>query len=632
MKRRDLLRTGLAAGTSALYSADKDLLKYLCPPDGTPPYLITEKSPPAPAFKTPLYIPPVKQPVGKLDPPPDPRAHQLYAEYPPVQFYEIHEQEFEWQFHVDWPKSWSWGFDGGSPGPAYHARYGRPILVRRHNSLPRVGDANVSFALPSTTTHLHNAHSASESDGYPADWIDPGEFWDHHYACFPSGLDDREKLTTLWYHDHRLDFTAANVYAGLFGAFLFFDEFDTGRETDPAPAWKLPSGKYDVPLLIQDIRFTRDYQAAFDIFNTDGVLGDRMTVNRKIAPYLEVEPRKYRFRILNGGPSRFYELRMNDGRRDIPFIVLSGDGNFLREPLLADNLYLSVAQRSDIIIDFSAYKDGDKITIWNPLQQTNGKGPSGRKSDYVPDENGIIQFHVRGGKVNDPSRIPDRFRELPPVDLGLVKQHRTWVFDYTGGLWTINGRVFDTNRVDAAIEQGSAEIWTLRNAGTTWSHPIHSHFTEYTLLEVNGRPIYPATIDSKEGRRVHTFYEHGTGAWNRRPPIPSFLGGHRRDVATLYPGDEIKIYMRWQDFLGKYVMHCHNVVHEDHAMMIRWDIVEPGKGDPGPRSVTDVSQAPDRLGTQSNQQRRQELPATPPTRGAEQPRPKPAAKKSGGEL
>jgi len=105
-----------------------------------------------------------------------------------------------------------------------------------------VGASRATFALPSTTTHLHNFHSASESDGGPEDWIDSGEFWDHHYCNFPSGHDPREKLTTLWYHDHRMDFTAANVYAGLSGFHLYFDEQDTGDENDPSPeAWRLPS-------------------------------------------------------------------------------------------------------------------------------------------------------------------------------------------------------------------------------------------------------------------------------------------------------------------------------------------------------------------------------------------------------
>ncbi len=259
VKRRDVLKLGLAAAGSGLIGAQgakaqsPELLKYLCPPDGTTPDLVTRPSPPSRPFVAPLNVMPLKEPVAKLDPPPNPQAHQRYAEFLPKKFYEIRETEFRWVYHPDAPYnvgSWSWGFDGITPGPTYHARYGEPILARRFNTLPKVGQSKVTFALPRTTTHLHNGHTASESDGYPMDFIQAGEYWDHHYCNFPSGFDNREKLTTLWYHDHMMDFTAANVYAGLNGFYLLFDENDSGNENDPNPkAWRLPSGKYDVPFV-----------------------------------------------------------------------------------------------------------------------------------------------------------------------------------------------------------------------------------------------------------------------------------------------------------------------------------------------------------------------------------------------
>ena len=175
------------------------------------------------------------------------------------------------------------------------------------------------------------------------------------------------------------------------------------------------------------------------------------------------------------------------------------------------------------------------------------------------------------------SRIPDRLRELPVLDRSLVRRQRTWGFDYVGGLWTVNGKVYEPNRIDAKIERGSAEIWTLRNQGKNWSHPIHSHFTEYLLMEVNGIPVdNQYTIESGRVQRRNQFVDMPPG---QRQKVDVFMGGQRRDVATLLPDDEVRVYMRWSDFLGKHVMHCHNVVHEDHAMMIRWDMVPPGQGD-----------------------------------------------------
>lgn len=606
VKRRDVLKLGLAAGGASLLAAqgalaqDQELLKYLCPPDGLPPDL-SKPSPKAESFKAELFVPPIIQPVERLVPAPDPQSHQRYEEFPPRKFYEIHEREFLWQYHPDPPYdkgTISWGFwaknnrnmpQPMTPGPTYHARYGEPILVRRYNNLPPVGQTQVTFALPSTTTHLHNGHTAAESDGYPMDYIDSGEFWDHHYGNFPSGGDSREKLTTLWYHDHRMDFTAANVYAGLSGFFLLFDEFDSGNENDPNPdAWHLPSGRYDVPMILHDVLFDRNGQVIFNSFNTAGILGDQITINRRIRPRLTVERRKYRFRLLNGGPSRFYQLFLRIGRKRTDshdqrehFDIITGDGNFQPEPVLAESIYLSVAQRVDVVMDFSQFKPGDQVYLLNLLDQTNGQGPSGRLLDPLDPASEIMRFDVVEATGPDPSRVPKKFRPLPPVDLTQVKFHRTWDFDYVGGLWTVNGRVFDENRIDAGIEQGSAEIWTFRNMGNDWAHPIHSHFTEFIILEVNGKPLPQTSVQGANERFIEQFNDKAD------PAIKVFMGGPRRDVATLLPGDEIKVFMRWNDFLGKYVLHCHNVIHEDHAMMIRWDIVQPGNGFVGPRTVTD---------------------------------------------
>ncbi len=647
MKRRDAIKIGLLAGGAGVLAPDsaraqdanEDLLKYLCPPDGFPDELTYVPSPPAATFEAPLFVPPIMTPVDTLTPPPDPKAHQHYDEFLPKNLYQIHQREFRWPYHTDpiytaMGGSVSWGFgaentqwlqagqewidahqaagswspQGGpwTPGPFYRETYGDPVLVRMVNDLPPVGVSRATFALPSTSIHLHNGHTASESDGNPQDWIDSGEFWDHHYGNFPSGFDPREKLSTLWYHDHRLDFTASNVYAGLSGFYCLFDEYDTGDETT---GWRLPSGEYDIPLMLHDVMFkvanyngVEQAEADFSTFNTDGWLGDQITVNRTIRPYLTVKKRQYRFRIVNGGPSRFYQLFLKqidpdtwEPVKDLKFNVFTGDGNFLPEPVQAESIYLSTAQRVDIIIDFSEFENGDEIAILNLLEQTNGRGPSGRMlaPDPAPDPNnqnqryfktGVMLFKVEGEAEDNSDPIDEllkkKYRELPAVDMSQVKFERYWSFDYDGGLWTINGKVMGPFRVDAGIEQGTAEIWTFKNAGNDWSHPIHNHFTEFIILEINGEKVYPDFYHSTDQRvkdvkgRVET--------------IEVFMGGPRRDVATLLPNDEIKVYAKWNDFLGKHVMHCHNVVHEDHAMMIRWDIVEPGKGFVGSRAVTEV--------------------------------------------
>ncbi len=344
-----------------------------------------------------------------------------------------------------------------------------------------------------------------------------------------------------------------------------------------------------MPLILHDVMFDANGQARWSPFNTAGILGDRYTVNRRIQPFFQVERRKYRFRILNGGPSRFYQLFFSTGKN---FTVITGDGNFLPEPLEAESIFLSVAQRVDVIIDFAQYNVGAKVELLNKLRQIQGQGPSGGLWDKGDP---LLQFQVVAASGKDPSRVPPKFRPLPAIDMSLVRQERTWVFDYVGGLWTVNGRIFDANRIDAGIERGTSEIWTIRNGGNNWSHPIHSHFTEYMLLEVNGTPMRYGEVQAgthEEGvkSKLESYFSE-PGA--EKKPVQRFMGGKRRDIATLLPGDEIKIYMHWTDFLGKYVMHCHNVVHEDHAMMVRWDIVEPGKGFTGPRSAAEVYGKPD---------------------------------------
>ena len=601
IKRRDFFRLGLAAGTAGFLSArlegqqGSDLKQFLCSPDDLPPDLLAHPSPKSTPFMAEMNIPPIKQPAQKPpDPPPVPGAHQRYNEFLPKKFYEIHEQEFLWQYHPEPPYdkgSWSWGFDGITPGPTYHARYGEPILVRRYNGLPPLGKNKVAFAVPLTTSHLHNAHTASESDGYPMDFVHSGQYWDHHYACFPMGHDPLEKLTTLWYHDHMMDSTAANVYAGLAGFFLFFDEQDSGDENDPNPqAFRLPSGKYDVPMLLHDVLFDQDGQVVFNKLNTDGILGDKYTVNRRIQPYFKVERRKYRFRILNGGPSRFLQIFLSSGkdRKTLhPFTIITGDGNFLPQPVCANSIYLSVAQRVDVILDFSKFRAGDQLYLQNRLEQTNGKGPSGRI--LVPGDD-IMRFDVIEATAEDKSCVPQKLRDLPTINMNEIRQRRVWQFDYRGGVWTVNGKgAGDLSTVSAAIEEGSAEMWTIRNEGKNWSHPIHSHFTEFLLYKVNGVVVGPRQIqtsDAEDPLRRSRFVDLPTslaqGARGKcgfqctGTVIDRFMGGTRRDITTLLPNDEIEIFMRWKDFHGKYVMHCHNVVHEDHSMMVRWDIV-PGK-------------------------------------------------------
>ena len=294
--------------------------------------------------------------------PPD-RAIQKFAQFPPVKQYEMFARAFQHLFHPElMQKSTIWGYGNRfgqtwSPGPTFHQNYGSPIVVRIHNRLPAGFPGNDGFGIPQISTHLHNFHSAPESDGGPLMFYDRGRYLDHHYAMYPAGGDPREVLGQLWYHDHRPDFTAQNTYKGLVGNFLLYDQRDSGNELDHNPAaFRLPSGLFDVPLAVSDKRFNPiTHKLEFDPFNLDGFLGEHAVVNGAVTPYMNVLRRKYRFRIVVNGPSRIFTFKTCEVGGDgvecandeaaADLVLVGNDGNLLSQPYTADNVTISPAER-----------------------------------------------------------------------------------------------------------------------------------------------------------------------------------------------------------------------------------------------------------------------------------------------
>ena len=543
VNRRKVIKTGLLAAGTVLLAGNPATAQQIHSTNyNSQDYGGTTNSPATTPFVDELPMMPVALPVSTLNPAPNPAAFQRYNEFLPQKFYDISVAEAQHFFHRDLPPSPVWGYNGIYPGPTFYARYGEPILTRFRNNLPA---NSVGFGMPSIIAHLHNAHTASESDGFPLDFYESGQFKDHHYPNIYAGYDaippqgdPREALGTLFYHDHRLDFTAPNVYKGLSGFYLLFDERDSGNENDTNPnAFRLPSGDFDVPLMFADKRFDAGGQLFFDQFDLNGFIGDKFTVNGKIQPFFKAARRKYRFRLLNAGPSRFYEFFLSNNQS---FIQISNDGNLLPNPITRTSIRLGVGERADVIVDFTNASIGTQIFLQNRLKQTSGRGPSTYSAIESPGTS-ILRFDVDRDAF-DNSRIPATLRVLPPVNTAEAVMTRTWSFENRNGAWTVNGRLFDPNRVDASVRRNTAEIWVLRNEFRDWSHPIHIHFEEFQILSRNGRAV---PVDEKS----------------------------RKDVVRLAPGDEVKVFLRFRDFTGRYIMHCHNLIHEDHAMMIRFDIV-----------------------------------------------------------
>lgn len=574
--KRDLLKASVVAGAAMLVanktslgSGDDNLPAPIVYPP-SPPVLSWKESIPEYGYKPKIPI------TGDLNPSVQEFADtaqgecgrdpiQRFSEFYPANgtnhdTYEYHVREFMHTFNPAYPAQPMWGYDSKYPGPTIHAHYGRTVITRIHNELPQ---DHVGFGSPEISNHLHNLHTPSESDGFPGDYFSPvkagptlsgpGSYKDHCYPNVYAGYlesrktnpdaigDPREALGTLWYHDHTLDSTAANVYKGLVGFYLLFDEVDSGNENDPNPkALRLPSGDYDVPLVFQDMRFDANGRQFFDQFSPEGVIGDQVVVNGKIKPFFKVARRKYRLRFLNGAPSRHYAFYFVYKNLVKPFIYIANDGNLLPFPLFNQaSVRIAPAERADIIIDFAQFPLGSEVFLVNRLRQDDTRKP---KDIQAPGDQ-VLKFIVDRNAA-DPSRVltaTTPLRELPPIDLSEVVQTRTWEFARKNGVWTVNDKTFEIGRVSAKPKTGTAEIWKLVNGGGGWSHPVHIHFEEGRILKRNGKAP-PA-------------HEQG-----------------RKDVYVLGPEESLEVFLRFRDFTGKYVMHCHNLFHEDHAMMVRWDV------------------------------------------------------------
>lgn len=494
------------------------------------------------------------------------RSHQAFTASltAPRVYYEMSQREGDLRMSSDLPMQKIWGYNGTFPGPTYIARYGTPMLVRNINDLPT---ENGGFGLPSVSTHLHNGHTPSESDGFPCDYFGRGEFYDHHYpnvhagfmnpAMIPSqycdpidGGDMRESMSTLWYHDHRVDFTAQNSYKGLAGFYLLFNQYDTGDETT---GFRLPSGRFDVPLMLGDrVVDPSTGLLFFDLFNLDGIIGDKFLVNGCVQPYFEVHPRRYRFRLLDGGPSRYYQFHLLDQNSPstvLPFYQISSDGNLLPKPEKVNRVRLGVAERADIIIDFTNMA-GKTLYLENRLEQLDGRGP---ERALLPAGKGdrVLEFRVTLPVVADDSANPAtpgiKYYDLPVYQsTEPIAVRRTFKFERGNGAWQINGKFMNCEGPPRfKVRRGTSERWVWQNSSGGWEHPIHVHFEEFQMLRRNRK-------------------------------LPPAIERGRKDVARLGTNEEIEAQFRFRDFRGTYPMHCHNTVHEDHAMMLIFEIDDVG--------------------------------------------------------
>lgn len=425
---------------------------------------------------------------------------------------------------------------------------GRTSVIRFVNQLGTTLEQGKEEPI-ATSVHLHGMASLPQYDGYATDLILPDFFKDYYYP--------NDRAATLWYHDHALHKTSRNVYMGLAGMYVVDDAKDRSLN--------LPKGKYDVPLIIQDKKFGSLGQLILDDRRQRSVYGDVVLVNGTPFPRFTVARRKYRFRILNASPSRTYQLLLSRSDSQLTsgdfFHVISTDAGLLEKPVKltapSNMLRVGVGERYGVVIDFKNYPIGSKLYLHNPAFANNVD--SGRQTSV------IMRFDIEEDVLDD-SDLPDVLRQpferlIDQVQPGQALPTRTFRFERTGNQWKINNKTWDEKRIDANPQPGAIEVWNFVNAGSGWVHPVHVHFVDMQLIDRNGLPPRP--------------YEQG---W--------------KDVVLVDDFETVRVIARFsapinpapgkRPIKGKYMMHCHNLVHEDHDMMTQFEI---GSGGDSPKSA-----------------------------------------------
>jgi len=514
VSRRRLLGLGAAAlGAGAVAAAGRPLADLLLQP-GQPGRLLPSQTPLPGPYQVPLPIPPVLRPV---------RTDAV------TDHYELTQRVVQLHILPDLPTS-VWSYGGSFPGPTIVSRTGRRTVVRYRNELPQP-----------VVVHLHGGHTPADSDGYPIDLILPAAGSPPSDDPMPGmpGMAQphgdvargeraymypmNQRAATLWYHDHRMGFTGPGVWRGLAGFHLVHDD-----EEDALP---LPRGERDIPLMIVDRSFAADGSFRYPSLHApgvtepyrDGVLGDVILVNGAPWPTLNTKRARYRLRLLNASNARRYRLALDPPPAGGSGLVQIGsDGGLLTRPVYHDELEIAPAERFDVVVDFARYRPGTRVRLVNRL----GSGTTTE----------VMRFDVSPATrtAPDDSGVPDRLSTVDLPDPHQATTTRTFVFhrDRQTG-WTINGSLYRPGRVLARPRLGAVEVWRFI---TDFHHPIHLHLNHFGVVSRNS---------SSPGR-----YDSG---W--------------KDTVDLRPAEAVEVVTRFTDYPGTFLLHCHNLEHEDMAMM-----------------------------------------------------------------
>jgi spore coat protein A len=527
---------------------------------------------------------------GKLakyvEPLPRPGAGIVVATPSAPNTYEFRLRQIARRLHPSLPPTPLWAYDDGSGlagqagsfGMAIVAQSGTALTVRYTHALPATYPSWIPVDTRLTThgdqvrvmTHLHGGFVTGDSDGNPATTpagIGPGEVQSVRYP----NQAPQNPATLLWFHDHGPGTTRLNVFAGLAAAYILRDAFDTGSEPNPIG---VPGGAYEIPLVIQDRQFNPDGTLLYPRSEIPGVtwigeyFGDVMLVNGKVWPYLEVEPRMYRLRVLNGCNARILQL----GIGGAGFWQIGAEGGLFDVPVPVDRLLLGPAERADVLVDFSRFA-GKAIVLKNHR-------PPKPVSSPAPQLEAVLQIRVgthisQPGPTAIPTALPGRRAALSnPVTTRYITLNEVAA---ETAAWHLNlGAARLTEPATETPRVGSVEDWVYINL-TGDTHPMHVHLATFQVI---GRTpfdaeAYAARYAAAEG--VPNGIDptpYATGPME--PPAPEERGF--KDTVKVHPGTFTTIRIKFDLPTGvlapqRYVHHCHIVEHEDNDMMRPFTVV-----------------------------------------------------------
>jgi spore coat protein A len=479
-----------------------------------------------------------------------------------VAFYDLTMKEFQQQLHSELPGPTTvWGFDDGTgpytPGPRIEARTDQPVTVNWINDLRDLGSGllRTSHYLQQssddlacthgaeddakTVVHLHGGHVPAFFDGYPESTFLPGAQFAYHYP-------NNQRAAPLWFHDHALGITRLNVYMGLAGLYTMRDDVED--------ALNLPAGAYEIPLVLQDRKFNPDGSLFYPGTWQDHFFGDKVMVNGKVWPFLNVDRGKYRFRLVNGSGSRVYTLSLNPPSGTLTFTVIGNEGGLLEAPAHGVSaLTIGPGERYDVVVDFGSYAANDEILLENsaPAPFPNG----------IVDVTQVMKFVVTS-PTGDTDPIPSTLRTIERLQEGDAVITRDLELKKSGldacgrSFWEINGLGWNDITEDPVL--GTTEIWRFINDSGV-SHPMHMHLVFFQVLDRDG------------------FTRDGMGniVPDGSPQAPALEESGWKDTAMVGPNEILRVIARFEDYTGLYPYHCHILEHEDHEMMRQMQVPEP---------------------------------------------------------